>query len=112
MASCVRACIIGGKLARAETGRCIGRERESVRVPELSVDCQKRETFLVVSHLPSSSFPTQLFKNGRREKGQDSSGVHEFVSLLPRCRSPPHSLSQLTSSWAVSQLYASFSTSL
>lgn len=71
---------------------CIGRERESVNVPENPVDCQKRETFLDVSHPPSSSFsPLSFSKNGRREKGQVSPGLHEFVSLFPS-GPPPHSL--------------------
>jgi hypothetical protein len=62
----------------------MGRERESVNVPENPVDCQKRETFPVVSHPPTSSFsPLSFSKNGRRKKGQDSPGLHEFVSLFP-----------------------------
>lgn len=65
-------------------GPCIGQKRESAIVPENSVDRQKRETFPVVFHSLSSSFTTQLLKNGRREKGQDSPRVHECVhSLVP-----------------------------
>lgn len=60
-------------------GRCIGRERESVNVPENPVVCQKRETFLVLSHPPSSSFSTQLSKKMADVKKVKS--PQDFMSL-------------------------------
>lgn len=60
---------------------------------EIPQTVKNAQLFPVVSHPLSSSFTTQLFKNDRREKGQVSSGLHEFVSLVPRRRRPSHSLS-------------------
>lgn len=64
-------------------GSAIGRERGNVIAPGTSADCQKRVTFLVVSHsrFPSSSFSTQLLKKMADVKKVKT--PQEFMSSSP-----------------------------
>ena len=49
-----------------------------------------RSSLILAFHLHLLPSPLSFLKNGRREKGQDSSGLHGFVLLFPCRRLWPH----------------------